>query len=201
MIVMNREAVGIIDQPDRAAAVLHPLRLRILSELGEPDSATGLARRLRLPRQQVNYHVRQLEADGLVEVVGERKRRNCTERLVRAVARSFVISPGTMGRLAASPEQVDDRFSTAYLVATASQAIQEVAALRAGADATGLRTPTLTLRTDLRFGSARAQQDFLNELTDALADLAARYHDDKARDGRRFRLMVGSWPVPPEIED
>ena len=57
-------AVHVIDDVARAATVLHPLRLRILAELGRPDSAAGLARRLGLPRQQLNYHLRQLEHQG-----------------------------------------------------------------------------------------------------------------------------------------
>jgi hypothetical protein len=50
----------------RAAVLLYlPLRLRILAALLEPDSATGLARRMKLPRQSVNYHLSELN-DALV---------------------------------------------------------------------------------------------------------------------------------------
>ena len=54
-------AVHIIDEGGAGTSALHPLRLQILSELTEPESAAGLARRMGVPRQQVNYHVRQLE--------------------------------------------------------------------------------------------------------------------------------------------
>jgi len=57
-------AVHVIEYGDRAASAVHPLRLKILAGLGEPDSAAGLARRLGIPRQKLNYHVRQLEAQG-----------------------------------------------------------------------------------------------------------------------------------------
>ena len=90
---MGSAAVHVIAEAGPAASALHPFRLRILGELGEAESAAELARRLGVPRQLVNYHLRQLERDGLVETVGERRKRNCTERLVRAVARSYVISP------------------------------------------------------------------------------------------------------------
>ena len=62
-------------------------RLRLVRELVEPDSAAGLAKRLGLPRQRLNYHLRELEAAGLLELVEERRRGNCVERIVRAVAR------------------------------------------------------------------------------------------------------------------
>src|SRR5689334_368466 len=104
-------AVHVIDDASRAAAMLQPIRLRILAELQEPDSAAGVARRIGLPRQQLTYHLRQLEQEGLVELVGERKVRNCTERLVRAVARSYLISPATLGRLGSHPDHVSDQTS------------------------------------------------------------------------------------------
>jgi hypothetical protein len=48
---------------------------------------------LALPRQQVGYHLRALEQAGLVELVEERRKGNCIERIVRAAACSYVISP------------------------------------------------------------------------------------------------------------
>jgi len=59
----------------------------------------GLARKLGLPRQRLNYHLRALEDAGLVELVEERRKGNCFERLLRATARSFVISPEALGVL------------------------------------------------------------------------------------------------------
>src|SRR5512134_4167603 len=79
--------LDVITSADRAAVLLDPLRMRLLAELREPDSAAGLARRLRLPRQRVNYHVRELEKQRLVELVGRRRRGNCTARLLRATSR------------------------------------------------------------------------------------------------------------------
>src|SRR6476659_8931583 len=117
---MGAVAVHVIGDSERAASVLHPIRLRILGELRDAASAAELAPRLGIPRQLVNYHLRQLEKDGLVEVVGERRKRNCTERLVRAVARSYMISPAAFGSLAAHPDHVEDRASSAYLVAAAA---------------------------------------------------------------------------------
>ena len=55
-----------------------------------------LAGKLGLPRQNVNYHLRALERHGLVELVEERRRGNMTERLLRATALSYVISPAAL---------------------------------------------------------------------------------------------------------
>ena len=94
------------------AAVLPALRRRILECLGEPDSATGLAKRLGLPRQKVNYHLRELEKAGLAECVEKRQRRGCIERRLRATARGYVVSPAFLGELA----RTRIRFATASRV-------------------------------------------------------------------------------------
>ncbi len=46
--------VEIIRDPEIVAALLKPPRLALLAALREPDSATGLARRLESPRQGLN---------------------------------------------------------------------------------------------------------------------------------------------------
>ncbi len=189
-------AVHLIQHASQATTALHPLRLEILAQLEEPDSAAGLARRLGRSRQQLNYHLRQLEAEGLVEQVGERKRRNCTERLVRAVARSYLISPITLGKLATDPAQVSDHASSAYLVAVAAQVIREVAELRERAERANKHLPTLTLQTDVRFASADKQHAFAHELSEEVARLVAKYHDEETPNGRRFRVVAGVYPAP-----
>ncbi len=194
----NPAQLCVVEEPDRAAALLQPIRLRLLAELAEPDSASGLARRMGLPRQQLNYHLRQLEAQGLLEAVGERKRRGCTERLLRAVARSYLISPSILGQLGTDPALVQDKVSSAYLVAVAARAIREIAALRARAEEEDKRLPTLTLQTDVRFASPKTQQAFAEELSNELARLVAKYHDESVPEGRRFRVMAGAYPAPPE---
>ena len=95
--------VEVIDDPAAAEASLDPMRSRLLAELAEPASAAGLAARLGLPRQKVNYHLRTLEGHGLIELAEERKRGNLTERVMRATAAAYVISPAAMPRLQPDP--------------------------------------------------------------------------------------------------
>ncbi len=188
-------AIQVIDEAERATAALHPLRQRILAELVEPDSAAGLSRRLGVSRQALNYHVRQLEAEGFLEVVEERPVRGCTERLLRSVAGSWVISPAALGTLAADPARVADQASSEYLVAVASRAIRELSVLRGGAAEAGKKLPTLTLAAEVRFAGPEAQHAFARELTESVTDLIAKYDDEAAPAGRRFRVMVGAYPT------
>ena len=190
----SRTALDVIADPARAAVMLQPLRLEILHELRQPDSAAGLARKLRLPRQMLNYHLRELEKEKLVEFVEERRKGNCVERVVRASARYYVIDPAALGALAADPTQMQDHFSSAYLVAVAAQAIRDLAALREGARKAGRRLATFTLQTEVRFASAHDRQAFTNELVNHVGRLTARYHDEKSPGGRRFSFFLGAYP-------
>ena len=192
------KAVHVIDGGRAATAALHPLRLEILGELAEPESASGLARRIGIPRQQANYHVRKLEEQGLVKPVGERKVRNCIERLVQAVGRSYVISPVTLGGLAANPDRIEDETSAAYLVAVGSQMIQDVAGLHKGSWDPDKDDQTLALRAEIGFRSREKRNAFTAELTAEVARLVAKYHVPRASKGRRFRVLAGAYPAPPE---
>ncbi|MHC5005329.1 MAG: ArsR/SmtB family transcription factor [Planctomycetota bacterium] len=187
--------LDVIRDPERAGVLLHPMRARILDALAEPDSATGVARRLRLPRQKVNYHLRELERAGFVRLVEERQRRNCIERIVRATARAYVISPDVLRTLGRDPEQIRDRFSASYLIALAARLIEDLAVLRQRADEAGQTLPTLSLCADVRFRSAGDRDGFADELAAALARLIAKYHDDDAPDGRLYRFVLGAHPV------
>jgi DNA-binding transcriptional ArsR family regulator len=189
-------SLDVVRSAESAAALLDPTRQQLLAHLKEPDSATGLARRLKLPRQRINYHLKVLEGAGLVELVEERRKGNCLERVVRATARAFIISPEALGKLGPTAELAADRLSSAYLAAAAGRTIRDVAVLQDKAKREGKRVATLTLETDVRFASAEARAKFAEELTDAVARIAARYHDDRAAGGRRFRLLTAVHPVP-----
>ena len=60
--------VEVIESAEAAAAALDPVRARLLGELTVPSSAAGLANRVGLARQKVSYHLKALEAHGLVEL-------------------------------------------------------------------------------------------------------------------------------------
>jgi DNA-binding transcriptional ArsR family regulator len=189
--------IEVLDAAETAAIVLDPARLKILTALRDPDSSAGVARSLGLPRQRVGHHVRALEAAGLLTCVGERKKRNCVERLLQASARAYVLAPRLLGELGLSPDDARDRFSSTYLLAAASRVIEEVTALRPRADAAGKKLPTLTLQTEVRFASARSQNEFLEELLGVFSDLVARHHRPDTPGGRTFRLSLLGHPALP----
>jgi DNA-binding transcriptional ArsR family regulator len=191
----------IIDDPAVATVALEPVRSRLLAELAAPASAAALAGRVGLARQKVNYHVRALESRGLVQVAEERKWGGLTERLLVATATSYVVSPGALGPVAADPGRSQDRLSASYLVALAARIIREISALVRRSEQASKRLPTLSIDTEIRFRSATERAEFSNELTKAMARLAAKYHDERASGGRVHRVIVVAYPFPQETSE
>src|SRR5438128_916833 len=186
--------VTVIDEPAAAEASLEPIRARLLAELAEPGSASTLAARVGLTRQKANYHLRALERHGLVELVEERRKGNCTERVLQATAASYVISPAALSAVAPDPSREPDQRSARWLLAVAGRMVREVGELITGARAAGKPLATLGIDSEVRFASAKDRAAFAAELADAVNGLVARYHDEAARGGRPHRVDLPASP-------
>ncbi|QFU86997.1 helix-turn-helix domain-containing protein [Amycolatopsis sp. YIM 10] len=189
--------IAVIDDAEAAGASLDPMRARLLAELAEPGSATTLAKKLGLARQKINYHLRALEQHGLISLVEERRKGNVTERVLRATASSYVISPSVLGAVEPDPRQSPDRLSARWLLAVASRLVRDVGELLTGAQRAGKKLATFTIDGDVRFASAADRAAFAEELADAVTSLVAKYHDDTATGGRTHHLVVA---VHPELK-
>jgi DNA-binding transcriptional ArsR family regulator len=184
----------VIEDPEAAELSLDPVRSRILAELAEPGSAASLADRVGLPRQNVNYHLRALEQHGLVELVEERKKGNMTERVLQATALSYVISPSAMNGVEPDPSRAPDRLSARWLIAVASKVVRDVGELVAGASKAKKRLATFAMDAEIRFASAADRAAFAEDLSRAVTRLVAKYHDERAPEGRDHRLVVAVHP-------
>lgn len=198
---MAEAALQLVQGAEQAAVLLHPIRLQLLERLSEEKSASALSREINIPRQKINYHLRELEKAGYVECTGERKRGNCVERLVKATARSYLISPEALGELASDPSRIPDRLSASYMVAVAARTIRDLAVLQRRAAKAGQRLATLNLQADVRFATAEDRNAFSEELAASIAQLVAKYHDDATPDGRLFRFFLGAYPAITKKED
>jgi DNA-binding transcriptional ArsR family regulator len=189
--------VTVIESAAAAEASLDPVRTRLLAELATPGSATSLALKVGLPRQQVNYHLRTLERHGLVELVEERRRGNMTERVMQATAASYVISPTALAAVEPDPDRAPDRLSAFWMLALAARLVRDVGSLLIGARRAGKRLATFALDGEVRFASAADRAAFAEELSHAVAGLVAKYHDDAAAGGRSHRIVVAIHPSVP----
>lgn len=192
---MERRASTFVDDGLTLRAALTPLRRQLLEALRTPASAAQLAVTLGLPRQKLGYHLRALEAAGLIRLVEERQRRGFTERVL--IAADYVIDPDLLAHASSEPQAIEaqDRHAADHLIRTASAVVRDVARMRRDADAEGSRLLTLTVEAELGFARPADFDAFTAELAAAVAVLARRY---AAPGGRRYRLVAGALPTPPK---
>jgi DNA-binding transcriptional ArsR family regulator len=189
---MKTRPSALLDDLDTALLALAPVRRRILTALTEPASAAGLSERLGLPRQNIGYHLNALEAAGLVQLAGERRKRGFTERLFVA-AQNHVFDPAMM-QAPPDPDAVEaqDRHAADHLIATASTLVRDVARMRQAAEAEGARLLTLTVEADVSFATPADFDTFTEDVSAAVAAIARRY---AAPVGRRYRLTAAAHPA------
>jgi DNA-binding transcriptional ArsR family regulator len=183
--------VGVIEDPAAAEVSLDPMRSRLLAALVEPNSASNLAAQVGLPRQKVNYHLRELERHGLVELVEERRKGNFTERVLQATALTYVIAP----MVVPDPSKKRDERSARWLLAVAGRLVSEIGELLTRAADAGQQLATLGLDSTVRFASAKDRAAFAVELSEAVNGLVATYHAEHAPGGREHRLVLALHPT------
>jgi DNA-binding transcriptional ArsR family regulator len=189
--------LAVLEDPDRVRTALSPIRRQLLARLREPGSASQLALELGLPRQRVNYHLRALESADLLELVEERKRRGCTERILRAKATAFVVDPSLMDT-ERSFARIQDQYAADHLVEVAAATVSDVARMQSAAAERGARLLTFTIETEVRF----AEPGDVHRFTDALADAVRSVVEDfDTPSGRRYRLVLGGHPAPRPAGD
>jgi DNA-binding transcriptional ArsR family regulator len=188
---MESPARTLVTDQSALRAALTPLRRQLLDRLRTPASAAQLADALEMPRQKLGYHLRALEAAGLIRLVEERKRRGFTERLL--VAADYVIDPD----LLAAPAPLEaaegaNLHAADHLINAASGIVRDVARMRQQAEAAGVPLLTITIEAELGFSTPAEFERFAQEAAEAITVLARRY---AAPDGHRYRLVTGIHPV------
>jgi hypothetical protein len=78
--------------------------------------------------------------------------------------------------------------------------VREVGMLTTGAAKAGKRVATFGLDAKIRFANAADRAAFAEELTNAVAALVAKYHDETAEGGREHRVIVAVHPSVSNTE-
>ena len=186
--------LGYVEEPEKLRVALSPIRRRLLELLREPSSATQLAAALELPRQRVNYHLRELEKAGLIELVEERQRSGFTERILRAKAATLVVDPAVMGHTFTG---IQDQYAAEHLVDVAAGTVRDVARMQSAADADGKRLLTFTLEAEVRFAEPADVHRFTDALTEAVRRTIEQFDTES---GRPYRLIAGGHPASRRTE-
>ena len=190
--------VAVIEDPAAAEASLDPIRARLLAELAEPGSATMLAARVGLPRQKVNYHLRDAGAAragraGRGAAQGQRHRAG--DAGDRRVLRDL---PGRAGR-GRSPTRPasPDRLSARWLLALRRPAGPRRRRRCITGAARARQAASRRSRSTARCGSPRPPTGRRSPRSwpHAVTALVSKYHDESRPGGRE---PPGDRRRPPE---
>jgi DNA-binding transcriptional ArsR family regulator len=181
-----------LDEPEKVRRALSPIRRQLLARLREPASATQLAAVLDMPRQRVNYHLRALEDAGLLELVEERPRRGCVERILRTRPGALVVDPSVIDD---EVTHIHDQYAAEHLVSVAAGTVRDVARMQAAAADQGKRLLTFTVETTVRFDQPQDVHAFTDELADAVRVVVERFD---TTGGRPYRVVAGGHPAAKE---
>jgi DNA-binding transcriptional ArsR family regulator len=187
-----------VDDAETLQALAHPLRIRILETLREPDSAAAVARRLGEPRQKVNYHLKELDRAGLVRRAGERRNGNFVETLYETVARTLLISP----RLAwGDPRRVEAlraQLSLERLVSLGEHVQRDAALLLDRAAFDGEEIASASVEADVHFATESDRAAFLDAYVEALRELCDRFGSAA---GEPYRVVMAAFPAAAGEEE
>ena len=191
----------LIEKPDQAGALLHPLRLELLKLTDEPRTCTDLAEALGETPQRIYYHVKVLERAGVLEKVEERKVRGISEGYYRATARSFWLSPRLVGRIG-GPRRARDQMSLGFLLALAEELQTDVGRL---AETEREEAPTLGFTAQVRLARLADRTAFLTDIQNLIQSIAKKYGavgppslQPKETSPETFRIIFACYPRPEE---
>jgi DNA-binding transcriptional ArsR family regulator len=186
-----------VEDPERAAVLLHPIRERILARLRTPASASEVARELGMPAPRVSHHFRRLRETGLIRRSGSRRVRNLTEILYTAIARTYIVAEGlTPG----GEERRQLRNDTARrplrnLIALGERLNGDALLLLDEAARDGREFSTYATAVDLAFPDASARAAFLADLLAAVKSLRERYGGTERTGAEaRYTTIIACYP-------
>ena len=174
-----------IETVEQADALLKPKRVEVLRQLAEPRTCTQIGQVLGDTPQAVYYHVKRLQAHGLVELVSEHRVRGITEGVYRSVARSFWVSPAIAGRLG-EPRARDALLGLGFLLDLSERMQADLTRLAAGPPT----LPSFGIAGDIRLAPEDGAA-FVAALQRAFGEVLERYGGSE---GHAFRLALACYP-------
>lgn len=166
----------VADTPEALKALGSETRLLILDLLLDRAATTSqLADALDIPKGTIGYHMKVLEAAGLIHIVRTKKVRALTEKYYGRVGRTIV-----MGGKASDTDPL-------YMVHVALRDVHHIE---------GEPLPMFTVRR------ARIPEERAAEYAEALAALAAEFAAEPRAGSRIYGLLAGVYPTElPSFED
>jgi len=173
-----------IEDVAQADALLKPKRVEVMRQLAEPRTCTEIGGVLGETPQAIYYHVKRLQAAGLVSLVDERRVRGIVEGIYRATAQSFWVSPELVGRIGGPRES--NQYGIGFLLDLSEELQTDLAGLASQAGS----PPTLGISGEVRLRGDQGAQ-FVADLQAAFQGVLDRY---SGTEGTAFRLALACYP-------
>ena len=190
---MGGPQVHVVEGSDELAALAHPLRIRILETLRTPGSAATVARSVGQSRQNVNYHLKELERAGLVRRAGEQRKGNFVETLFEAAAPTIVVSPRALWGDEQRANALKAQMALENLVLIGERLGRDASVLLDRAAFDGEQIASAAVEAEVRFADEDARAAFLREYLAAVGPLLRKYG---RRRGEQYRVAVAVYPNP-----
>jgi DNA-binding transcriptional ArsR family regulator len=152
-----------IEDLDSLRALADPTRLQIIELLVKPLSVKEIAEEMAVPRTRLYHHIKTLEQNGLIHVVGERKARALNERVYVAAAKEFRPGPGILEE--ATGDEMAEALLTTVLDTTRADFIRAVRSGVVRLDQIGEHQLLAVGRCLVRLPEAKAEK-FAREVED-----------------------------------
>ena len=191
--------VMLIEEAERAGALLNPLRIEILRRADEPKTCNELAEAVGETPQKIYYHVKVLERAGAIVKVRERRVRAIPEGHYQATARSYWLSPRLIGRIG-GPRRGRDQTSLGILLSLAEELQSDIGHL---GETAAQETPSLGFSAQVRLAKPAERTAFLSDIQNAIQSIAKKYGavgpprpQGREAESESFRLIVACYPRP-----
>lgn len=186
--------VMLIEKPEQAEAILHPMRLEILRRCDEPRTCTELGEALGETPQMIYYHVKVLERAGALERAEERRVRAIHEGYYQAAARAYWLSPRLIGHIG-GPRRARASSSLGTLLPLAEELQSDIGRL-SETERTGT---AMGFSAQVRLARPEDRTAFLSDIQNAIQTIAKRYGGaGPSRPGQTdtdtFRLVFACYP-------
>ena len=190
---MRDASVHVVEEADELAALAHPLRVRILDVLRTPSSAATVARAVGQSRQNVNYHLKELERTGLVHRAGEQRKGNFMETLFESAAPTILISPRALWGDEQRAEALKAQLSLENLVLLGERLGRDASVLLDRAAFDGDQIASAAVEAEVHFADEAARAEFMREYLAAIGPLLKKYG---RRRGHTYRVALAAYPDP-----
>ena len=194
--------VVLIEKPEQAGAILHPLRLELLRRSDEPRTCSELAEAVGETPQKIYYHVKVLERAGALERVEERRVRAIHEGYYQATARAYWLSPKLIGQIG-GPRRARASTSLGALLPLAEELQTDVGRL---AESERAENTAMGFSAQVRLARVEDRTAFLSDIQNAIQVIAKKYGatgpqrpTSRESESDTFRLIFACYPRVEEI--